>query len=150
MEFSGTDTTEARIAALEKKVRDMEALAKGLIDETVGLRSAVMQKSKESEEISRRQFSRAPVIRSTAAPVSAGPSAPRPVASPAEGSTVIRQKSAGAPETPAAPEGPAMVRIMQSDGTMKMEPRCGDSHQTDSSGGYGPDQRANVSRKKPR
>ena len=38
MEFSGTDTTEARIAALEKKVRDMEALAKGLIDETVGLR----------------------------------------------------------------------------------------------------------------
>ena len=38
---------------------------------------------------------------------------------------VIRPKSARQPEAPAAPPEPQMVRIMQTDGTMKMEARYG-------------------------
>ena len=40
----------------------------------------------------------------------------------------------------------AMVPIMQADGTMKMETRSGDRNQTDSTAGYGPARKANLSR----
>ena len=144
MEISGTDVSEARIVNLEQKVRDMEALAKGLVEETLDLKSVFIGISKV-EESSRRELRNGPVVRGATAQAFAGQSASPSGAATMDGSTVIRQRSAQ-PEIPAGPAEPAMVRIMQSDGTMKMEARRGDQHQTDSTGGYRQARRANLSR----
>ncbi len=125
--------SEDRIAALEKKVREMEALVKGLTQELLDLKSIAMKMSKQTEERSRQELKRGPIVQgaqpgSPAAP-QAGPSA--------SGSTVIRPKSARQPEAPAAPAEPAMDMIMQPDGTMKLEPRRGDKNYIVASAGYG-------------
>jgi hypothetical protein len=54
MESSGA--SEDRIAALEKKVREMEALVKGLTQELLDLKSIAMKMSKQTEERSRQEL----------------------------------------------------------------------------------------------
>jgi len=125
MESSGA--SEDRIAALEKKVRDMEALVKGLTQELLDLKSIAMKMSKQTEERSRQELKRAPIVQG------AQPAAPP--APSASGSTVIRPK--GRSEAPAAPAEPVMDMIMQQDGTMKLEPRRGDKDYIVASAGYG-------------
>ena len=125
--------TEDRLATLERKVREMEALVKGLTQELLDLKSVAMKMTKQTEERSRQELRRGPIVQgaqavSPAAP-SSGPSA--------SGSTVIRPKSARQPEVPAEPAEPAMDMIMQSDGTMKLEPRRGDKNYIVASAGYG-------------
>jgi hypothetical protein len=133
METSLSAATEDRIAMLEKKVREMEALVKGLTQELLDLKSVAMKMNKQSEERSRQELKRSsPIVQSTGSPADA----PAPVA-PATGSTVIRPKSARQPEAPAAPPEPAMDMIMQPDGTMKLEPRRGDKNYIVASAGYG-------------
>ena len=119
--------TEDRIAALEKKMREMEALVKGLTQELLDLKSITMKMSKQTDERSRQELRRVPAAQSSADP------APAPSAS---GSTVIRPKGR-APETPPAPPEPEMQWIMQPDGTMKQEPRRGDKDYIVASAGYG-------------
>jgi len=125
--------SEDRIAALEKKVKEMEALVKGLTQELLDLKSIAMKMSKQTEERSRQELKRGPIVQQGAAPAvsAAAPSYPS-----ASGSTVIRPKSR-APEAPAAPAEPAMDMIMQPDGTMKLEPRRGDKDYIVASAGYG-------------
>jgi hypothetical protein len=144
MEISETDVSDARIVALEKKVRDMEALGTGLINELLDLKSNVITMSKEADEYSRQELKRGTVVRGTASPGHAEQTA-SVTASP-DGNTVVRPRSTRQPDAPSVPAEPAMVLIMQTDGTMKMEPRCGDRSQTDSSGGYEPTRRVNLSR----
>lgn len=133
METSLSAATEDRIAALEKKVREMEALVKGLTQELLDLKSVSMKMNKASEERSRQEMMRGPVIQAT--PSSPAASAAIPSAS---GSTVIRPKGAARQaEAPAAPPEPAMEMIMQTDGTMKAEPRRGDRDYIVASAGYG-------------
>jgi hypothetical protein len=131
--MEGSGASEDRIAALEKKVREMEALVKGLTQELLDLKSIAMKMSKQTEERSRQELKRGPIVQSTQ-PM--GASAPSPGISPS-GSTVIRPKGARQPDTPAAPEEPAMDMIMQQDGTMKLEPRRGDKNYIVASAGYG-------------
>ena len=69
--------------------------------------------------------------------VVATPSASPPVAVAAAGSTVVRSKGSRQKDLPATPAEPRMVRIMQADGTMKMEPRYGTSKAVDASSGQG-------------
>ena len=131
METGPGAATEDRIAALEKKMKEMEALVKGLTQELLDLKSVAMKMSKQSEERSRQEFRRSP-----AAPqqgYAAEPSSPTVSAS---GSTVIRPKGKAA-ETPQAPAEPEMDMIMQPDGTMKLEPRRGDKDYIVASAGYG-------------
>ncbi|OPX63998.1 MULTISPECIES: hypothetical protein [unclassified Methanoregula] len=134
METSLSAATEDRIATLEKKVREMEALVKGLTQELLDLKSVAMKMNKQSEERSRQELKRSsPIVQGTA---------PQPASAPAQtpsatGSTVIRPKSAKAAEPPAAPPEPAMDMIMQPDGTMKLEPRRGDKSYIVASAGYG-------------
>ncbi len=123
MEISGTGVSEDRIAALEKKVRDMDALVRGLIEELLDFKAVAMTMSRQAAEDRRQELKQGPVVQGAASPATAS-----------DGSTVIRPKSARQPDIP--PE-PAMARIMQSDGTMKMELRCGDKNPIDSSKGYG-------------
>lgn len=130
MEISERGVPEDRIAALEKKTGEMEALLKGLVAEMLDFKALAKTLARQDGE--RRQEYREPAVQDTASPASPAPAASPSVAAPAENRTVIRPHSAPAPEVAAEP---AMVRIMQSDGTMKMEARRGDSKPRDGSKG---------------
>ena len=118
MEISGTGVSEDRIAALEKRVQEVDALVKGLIEELLDLKALAMKMSREDGERRRQELKRGPVVLGTASPVLAGPSASSSAAAPSDGTTVIRPRGARQPDVPAEP---AMARIMQDDGTMKFE-----------------------------
>lgn len=133
MEISGTGGVEDRIDVLEKKVRQMDALVSGLLNELLDLKSVYTKMSQHLGEYRIEE------------PVEA-PAAPATVAS--DGSTLVRPKVIR-PDAPAAPAEPEMVRIMQSDGTMKMEPRSGDPSMTGHSVGYGHDMKNNPLKRKP-
>ena len=62
MESSGSGAGESRVAALEKKVNEMEALVKGLTPELLDLKSIAMKMSKQTEERSRPELKRMPPI----------------------------------------------------------------------------------------
>jgi hypothetical protein len=133
METSLSAATEDRIATLEKKVREMEALVKGLTQELLDLKSVAMKMNKQSEERSRQELKRTgPIVTGAPAPSPALAQSPS-----STGSTVIRPKGARQPEAPAAPPQPEMDMIMQPDGTMKLEPRRGDKDYIVASAGYG-------------
>jgi hypothetical protein len=132
LEISGSNAaSEDRIAALEKKMKEMEALVKGLTQELLDIKSLAMKMSKQSEERSRQELRKVP---SAAQAPPAQPAAP--AASSGSGSTVVVRKGAKA-DAPAKPEEPAMDMIMQPDGTMKLEPRRGDKDAIVASAGYG-------------
>jgi hypothetical protein len=133
MENSGSGAaTEDRIAALEKKMRDMEALVKGLTGELLDLKSIAMKMSKQSDDRIKQELRRASPVVQGSQPTQAD------VASPSSGgSTVVMRKGARQPDVPAAPAEPAMDMIMQQDGTMKLEPRRGDKDYIVARAGYG-------------
>jgi len=125
MEISANSEAEERIAALERKIRDMEALVRGLTAELLDLKKVTSGISRQDGERSRQDLKKGTVVRGTVAPELAGPSeSPSPASAPAEEKVVIRPKGADKQEELSTPAEP-MVRIMQSDGTMKMEPRRG-------------------------
>jgi hypothetical protein len=112
--------SDERIAALEKKVKEIEALVKGLTEELLDLKAIAMRLSRASEE------RRAELRR-----VQPG-TQPAPGAQAPAGTVVMQKKTrpADAPSGQAAPspqdEQGQMDLIMQPDGTMKMEKRRGD------------------------
>jgi hypothetical protein len=130
MEFSETGISEERIAALEKKVQDMDALANGLLNELLDLKKIMSTMYRPEPKSRGKTVVQVSAGRETA---STEPEVIPDATSDDAGSgpsMVIRPKSKSQPEAPAEPE---MVRIMQSDGTMKMEPRYGDERTTDPS-----------------
>src|SRR5208337_4770826 len=131
METSGTGVSEDRIASLEKKVREMEALVKGLTQELLDLKSIAMKMSKQTEERSRQELKRMqPIVQGSQVPGGATPQQ--------GGSTVVIRKGARPSDAePQAPAEPAMDMIMQTDGTMKLEPRRGEKDYIVASAGYG-------------
>lgn len=135
MELSGTDESEDRIAALELKLTNMEALVKGLIAELLDFRAVARTMSRETDERNRQELKWGPMVQGTSSPELASPPSPS-VSVHTDGSTVIRPRASPL-ELPAAPAEPVMVRIMQTDGTMKLEPRYGEEKHIDSTGGYG-------------
>ncbi len=143
MESSGSGSGEDRVAALEKKVNEMEALVKGLTQELLDLKSIAMKMSKQTEERSRQELKRVQ-------PIAQGTQVPGAVAAPQSGSTVVIRKGARpADAEPQAPAEPAMDMIMQPDGTMKLEPRRGDKNYIVASAGYGRNKKG-VSSNKPK
>ena len=116
MESSGSSVGEDRVAALEKKVNEMEALVKGLTQELLDLKSIAMKMSKQTEERSRQELKRVqPIVQGSQVPGAAG-------AAPQQGgSTVVIRKGARPADAESqAPAEPAMDMIMQTDGTMKL------------------------------
>jgi len=134
MKISETGVSEDRITALERKVRDMEALVNGLINELLDFKAVAVTMIREKEERSRQELTRGPAGQENVSPAPENPSASPSAEATAESSTVIRPKGRSEADVPAEPR---MVRIMQSDGTMKMESRFGDRNMTDSSKGSG-------------
>jgi len=136
MEFSETGVSEDRITALERKVSAMETPVRGLIEELLDFRAITRTLSRQNQNPGLFEFAREQGMPDTAAPVPAGPSASPLVATPRECSTAIRPHGARHPDVPGAQAEPVMARIMQSDGTMKMEIRRGDSATIDAGVGY--------------
>lgn len=95
----------------------MEALVKGLIAELLDLKTVTGAMSRQDGEDKRQEQKQGTVT--------TGPPASPPVAVSSDGSTVIRPKGVSRQDVPDTPAEPAMARIMQADGTMKMEPRYG-------------------------
>lgn len=134
MENSGSGAaTEDRIAVLEKKMRDMEALVKGLTGELLDLKSIAMKMTKQSDDRIKQDLRRPPLVVQ-----GSQPSQSAEVASPSSGgSTVVMRKGARQSDVPATPAEPIMDMIMQQDGTMKLEPRRGEKDFIVARPGYG-------------
>jgi uncharacterized membrane protein len=115
-EMTTAGEAEERIAALEKRVRDMDALVRGLVAEMLDLKTVSMTLA--------RQAGRSHEPEPGQGAVRSGPPA-RPSDSVSSGSDTVQPAAAGRPDVPDAPAEPEMVRIMQANGTMKMEPRYG-------------------------
>ena len=117
---------EERIAALEKRARELEALVKGLTSEMLDLKRVAAELSRPGRERTRVDQKPTPVVESTPSPEPVEQPEP-PAPSAAEGEKiVIRPKSAARQEEQAVKkEEPVMVSIMQPDGTFKLEPRRG-------------------------
>jgi len=138
MDNSGSGAGEDRVAALEKKVNEMEALVKGLTQELLDLKSIAMKMSKQTEERSRQELKRMqPIVQGSQVPGAVAGTAPESVPQAGGSTVVIRRGSRAAEAEPAAPAEPAMDMIMQPDGTMKLEPRRGDKDYIVASAGYG-------------
>ena len=94
LEISGTGAaTEERIVAIEKKVRDLEALVKGLTQELLDLKSIAMKMSKQTDERSRQEAKRGPAVVQGVQ----SPSAPTPAGTTAASSTVVMRKGGARP-----------------------------------------------------
>jgi hypothetical protein len=108
-------TPEERITLLERKMREMEALVKGLTEELLDLKSIAMRLNKVSEE-QRMNLK-------TAKPALAGTPAGAPGAT--SGSVTVRPRvpTSRASEVPEPPKEEPMEMIMQQDGTLKPEKR---------------------------
>ncbi|HSA38449.1 MAG TPA: hypothetical protein P5013_06135 [Methanoregula sp.] len=133
MEIYETGIEEVRIAALEKKVRDLEPLVRGITAELLDLKTFFPAMTRQNAEQIRQGRERGPDMLKTVPPEPAGSSAPPVSEDRSEGSTVIISRSARRPAGPEVPPEPAMARIMQSDGTMKMEIRSGAAKTVDTS-----------------
>jgi len=143
METGSGVASEDRVAALEKKFKEMEALVKGLTQELLDLKSIVMKMSKQTDERSRQELKKLQPVALGAQFAGTG-SAPS-----GSGNTVVmrpksaRQAEAG-PETPKEPE---MDMIMQTDGTMKLEARRGEPNYIVARAGYGRDKKGSAKAK---
>jgi len=111
MKISETDISLDRITTLEKKVRDMDAQVKGLLRDLLDLRAIISTMSSQYGGLMSDEPDQGQVMQVTASPATAAPAS--------------------------SPGEPAMVRIMQTDGTMKMEARHGESGLINSAAGYG-------------
>ena len=118
MEISETGVPEDRITALERKVSAMEAPVRGLIEDLLDFKAITRSLSWQVGKRSGLELEREAVAPGTASPV---------VIAPSGCSTVIRPRGAHQSDIPVAPAEPVMARIMQPDGTMKLEIRRGDS-----------------------
>ena len=128
---AGGAAGDDRIAALERKLKEMEALVKGITEELLDMKSIVMKLSKASEERSRQELKRVqPIVQGAQPQVGGGGTA-------AGGSTVVMRPKSARTGEPAKPEEPSMDMIMQPDGTMKLEQRRGDKNYIVASAGYG-------------
>jgi hypothetical protein len=127
---AGGAAGDDRIAALERKNKEQEALMKGITEELLDMKSIVMKLAKASEERSRQELKRVQPV------MMQGAQQPADGGAAGGGSTVVmRPKSAR--QEPAPPAEPSMDMIMQTDGTMKLEPRRGEKNYIVASAGYG-------------
>ena len=120
MEIQESGKQDDRVAALERKTDEMDALLKGLMEEMLDFKALASSLARQSAAQYREEPAPEPVVQAAAPSPEPGSAE----AAPQEHRTVIRVKNAPKPD--AAPAEHEMVRIMQPDGTMKLEVRRGD------------------------
>jgi hypothetical protein len=132
MENSARDAGGNRFAALEKKVNEVEALVGEFTQELLDLKAMTREMSQKNKE---HRLQEPGYMQGTGTPV---PDAAETALPLHEGSTIISDSwtCAEDPVSP-APDEPLMVMIMQTDGTMKPEPRRGNRDCTLAPVGYG-------------
>jgi len=136
MEIAETGASEDRITALERKVSAMETPVRGLIDELLDFKAITRTMSRQNGKPGLVEFMQDPVVPDTASPMPEEPSTAPFVAAQKECSTIILPRGAAhQPDAPVATAEPKMVRIMQSDGTMKLEIRRGGNSTIDAGAG---------------
>jgi len=133
MEIYETGIEEVRIAALEKKVRDLEPLVRGITAELLDLKTFFPVVTRQNGKYLRQERGNGPDVQKTVSPEPEVSPAPPVSEDRSEGSTVIISRSARKTDTPEVMPEPAMARIMQPDGTMKMEIRSGATKTLDTS-----------------
>lgn len=107
-----TAPVDERVAVLERKMKELEALVKGLTEELLDLKSITMRLNKVNEDTRRAELR---MVKPSA--VAAGGAA-------ATGMPKKPAITVGSPRTPPpAPEPEKMDMIMQPDGTLKPEKR---------------------------
>jgi len=119
METSLSAATEDRIAALEKKVREMEALVKGLTQELLDLKSVSMKMTKQDEERSRQELKRWYIVAGAPVQQAASPAMTPSSGARSSGPKVRVRLTTGSPGR--TRDG----MIMADDGTMKQNPARG-------------------------
>lgn len=139
MEITEIVAEEERIADLEKRVRYMDALVRGLNAELQDLRAIAKTVARQEDERTRLEF-RPDTMGTRQAEPAEGSGAV-----PAGDSAVMLQDAEAGPDSSA----PAMARIMQPDGTMKLEPRYGDEKTVNPSSGDSRVPRTGFRRKAP-
>jgi NACalpha-BTF3-like transcription factor len=134
-EYANPPVSEAgdeRLRDLERKVRELEALVKGLTEEILDVKSVAMKLSRDAEE--RRKKPVVAAERKTGATLQAEPraGAESQPARPAEPRSPARsaEKHPAAP----APEDEDLELIMQTDGTLKPEVRSSSEYIVASTG----------------
>ncbi|RQD82742.1 MAG: hypothetical protein D5R96_04040 [Methanocalculus sp. MSAO_Arc2] len=131
----GPNEQDERILALERRVRELEAMLKGLMDETLDLKSVTRKIARTLEEHDTD-------IPGVASGQKIGRHRPR-FFTEDEGKQAREQKAAGRPSESPAPEAEPpvdtsdMELIMQPDGTLKPEKRVKNDYIVASSG-YAP------------
>ena len=114
-----SEAEDERVRDLERKVRELEALVKGLTAEVLDLKSVTMNLCRDVEE--RKEKPVATEERTAGATVRAEPrigSEPRARVEPRTSTRPVEKR----PAEPAVEEG-ELDLIMQNDGTLKPEPR---------------------------
>ncbi|MEI8330733.1 MAG: hypothetical protein WCF90_03645 [Methanomicrobiales archaeon] len=129
METSRNDNAAGRVVALELKVMNMNARVKGLLAELLDYRAVFLSLTRENEEHDRQLLWQGtyfwpPVPEDSSS--SSLPAAVLPDSSPR-----LRQRGTWLPDLLVQPAAPEMVMIIQSDRTLKMEPRYGEAKHID-------------------
>jgi len=128
MENSLRDAGENRVNALEKKVDGVGMLVGKFTEELLDLKAMTREMSLQNKEHHLKDPGSSQEAGACVRDAAEGTALPLQ-----EGSTVA---SAGEPED-TAPDKPLMVMIMQTDGTMKPEPRRGNKYCISAPVGYG-------------
>lgn len=113
----GQSPLDERVAALEKKVREIDALVKGLTEELLDLKSVAMKLSKVSEERARAEMR---MIKPASGGQAQGPIIMQTKTRP-QAQMQRPAQSTAQPSPQSEPE--KMDMIMQPDGTLKPEKR---------------------------
>ncbi|WP_292365973.1 MULTISPECIES: DUF7518 family protein [unclassified Methanoculleus] len=116
-----SETGDERLRDLERKVRELEALVKGLTEEILDVKSVAMKLSRDVEERRKKPVVAAEKKAEATLQTEPRAGAESPPARAAEPRSPARPAEKH-PATP-APEDEDLELIMQNDGTLKPEPR---------------------------
>ncbi|HOI13590.1 MAG TPA: hypothetical protein PLG75_07015 [Methanoculleus sp.] len=109
---------DERLRDLERKVRELEALVKGLTEEVLDIKSIAMKLSRDAEERRKKPVVAAEKKAETTLQAEPRAAEPRPVRA-----AEPRSSPRPAEKQPPAPEDADLELIMQNDGTLKPEQR---------------------------
>lgn len=118
-----------RLRDLERKVRELEALVKGLTEEILDVKSVAMKLARDVEERRKKPAAAAAEERKPGATLQAEPRltaesrTPRAAEPRSPARPVEKRQPAPAPVPAPAPDDADLELIMQNDGTLKPEPR---------------------------
>ncbi len=133
---SGNGSEEERVEILEMKCRETDAQIRAVLAELRDLRVILDRMGRQPVTGRNRVVAEEPCEPEAGAEGREDGAEPLPDPAPEEATVVVRPRQSARQESPPEAAEPSMVRIMQSDGTFRMEPRRGADAMVDSSGAW--------------